>query len=726
VAAYQRGVQERLRQAEKQRAAAEATAQAQRRLVLVVLTAVLAAAVAGGWYWQEQTRRQAEAALQRTRAESEATAALREAATYLEGEEEQARRDPERWQAQVNLGEAAVHRAEMAIASAAVDQDLRESVLEMRTTVDAKRRDSTLRVELDHIRLEQANLREGHFDFAAAVPRYRAALSRYGVEPGNPQSAGAVLRGSGLRGELLAALADWARYTPDKAERQQLAAVLAAAKPEVESWRVRWWSAVQHQDGAALAALVSGAGELAAADLVKLAADLDQLGQGAAAERLLREGQRRFPGDFWVNHGLGMLLYQQGPAQAGEAGRYLTAAVALRSQSPGAHLNLGVALKEQGKLAEAVQEYYKAIDLDPKYAAPHVNLGLALEGQGKLAAAVEEYHKAISLGPEYAAHVGLANALKTQGRLVEAVEEFQKAIALNPRLALAHGALGSALWAQGKLAEAVEKYHAAIFLDPKDARPHVDLGSVLRQQGKLVEAVEEFHKAIALDPKDAKAHGALGEALLQRGDFAEAVQITRRCVELLPPQQPLRQHASQQLQRCEAALALSAKLPAILRGDTRPADAAEALTLAQLCQQYKQLHVAAERLYAEAFAADPKLAADLSAQHRYNAACSAALAAAGQGKDADKLGDKERQRLRRQALEWLRADLDAWSKRLADAKVQEKEAIRKVLQHWQQDTDLAAVRDGKALSALPADESDAWKKLWADVAALFDKAKAPR
>jgi serine/threonine-protein kinase len=289
-----------------------------------------------------------------------------------------------------------------------------------------------------------------------------------------------------------------------------------------------------------------------------------------------------------------------------------------------------------------------------------------------------------------------------------------------------HHNLGLALQAQGKLAEAVEEYHKAIDLDPKLAPAHNTLGNALKAQGKLSEAVQAFHKAIALDPRLAEAHGALGEALLQWGDFAEAGQATRRCLELLPPQHPLRRYVSRLLHSCEAALALSAKLPAILRGDARPANTAEALALAQLCQRYKQMHVAAARLYAEAFAADPKLAADRKAQHRYNAACTAALAAVGQGKDADKLDARERQRLRRQALEWLRADLDAWSKRIADAKVQEKETIRKVLEHWQQDTDLAALRDDKTLSTLPAEERDACKKLWADVAALLDKAKAPR
>ena len=78
----------------------------------------------------------------------------------------------------------------------------------------------------------------------------------------------------------------------------------------------------------------------------------------------------------------------------------------------------------------------------------------------------------------------------------------------------------------------------------------------------------------------------------------------------------------------------------------------------------KRRHVAAARLYADAFTADPKLADDLKAGHRYNAACSAALAAAGQGTDADKLDDQEHRRLRQQALAWLRADLEQWAKRL--------------------------------------------------------------
>ena len=50
------------------------------------------------------------------------------------------------------------------------------------------------------------------------------------------------------------------------------------------------------------------------------------------------------------------------------------------------------------------------------------------------------------------------------------------------------------------------------------------------------------------------------------------------------------------------------------------------------------LNCAAARFYEEAFAAQPKLADDLGAAHRYNAACAAALAGCGQSKDAGKPG----------------------------------------------------------------------------------------
>jgi tetratricopeptide (TPR) repeat protein/serine/threonine protein kinase len=382
-----------------------------------------------------------------------------------------------------------------------------------------------------------------------------------------------------------------------------------------------------------------------------------------------------------------------------------------------AHTNLGALLHKQGKLVDAIAEYHKAIDLDPKQAMAHYNLGHALQAQGKLAEAIAEYYKAIDRDPKQAmAHTNLGALLQEQGKLADAIAEYHKAIDLDSKLAEAHTNLGLALQKQGKLADAIAEYHKAIDLDPKQAMAHYNLGVLLQDQGKLADAIAEFHKAIDLDPRDANAHGALGQALLAQGDFAAAEMATRHCLELLPQKHPLRAFVSQLLRQCEQMAALDRKLPAILSGEVRPADAAEQVSLAGLCV-LKKRYAAAARFFDEAFKAQPAL----SAGERYDPACVAALAAAGQGEDAGKLADRERGRLREQALAWLRADLALWEEQVEKGAAAQRAAVQKTLRHWQQDADLAGVREAAALEKLPEDHRKQWNRLCADVAALLKK-----
>jgi hypothetical protein len=160
-----------------------------------------------------------------------------------------------------------------------------------------------------------------------------------------------------------------------------------------------------------------------------------------------------------------------------------------------------------------------------------------------------------------------------------------------------------------------------------------------------------------------------------------------------------------------------------------PASPAERIELARFCKMKKLYHTAAG-LYASAFAAGPRLADDIGAGHRYNAACYAALAAAGQSVEAARIDDKERTRLRQQALDWLRADLAMRSKLLETGKAADRATVQRNMLHWQRDIDLAGARGAAALAKLPADEQAAWAQLWADVAALLKKAqekpKSPR
>jgi tetratricopeptide (TPR) repeat protein len=417
---------------------------------------------------------------------------------------------------------------------------------------------------------------------------------------------------------------------------------------------------------------------------------------------------------------LGNALRDQG--RVDEAVAEHRQAIELDPKYAPAHNGLGNALYDQKKLDEAIAEYCKAIELDPNDALAHSNFGVGLDHQGKVEEAVAEHRKAIALDPKNdKSHNNFGRALEHQGKRDEAIAEYSRAIALDPKNAAAHYNLGRVLNEQGNRDEAVACYRKAIELDPKLAPAHCNLGVALKEQGKLDEAIAEFRKALELDSRHAGAHCNLGNALKEKGEFRQALREFRRGHEL-GSQSPGWQYPSADwVRQCERLVELFEKLPGFLNGKIAPRTSTERIELAGLCA-LKHLNRAAARFYEEAFAADAKLVEDPTVPHCYNAACAAALAGCGQGKDADKLDDKERVHLRRQALDWLRADLTAWGRLLEKDTGKPPQALE-AFRHWLADPDLRGVRGPNALAKMPEAERQKWQKLWDDVADKLKQAQ---
>jgi Flp pilus assembly protein TadD len=361
---------------------------------------------------------------------------------------------------------------------------------------------------------------------------------------------------------------------------------------------------------------------------------------------------------------------------------------------------------------EAEAAFRMAIAFKPDDALAYVGLGLALDGQRKPVEAEAAYRKAIALKPDYAlAYNNLGAALVDQGKHAEAEAAYRKAIALKPDDALAYVGLGLALDGQRKPVEAEAAYRKAIALQPDYAEAYINLGLALNRQGKHREAEAACRKAIALKPDYAQAYVNLGVAQSGQGRFTESLAAYRRGHELGSKQATWRYPSLQWVRAAERMVELEKTLPAVFQGQATPPNTGDAFALAQMCQQHKKRHVAAARLYANAFAAEPKLATD----HRYNAACSAALAAAGEGEDARRLPDKVVTMFRRWALDWLRDDLTAYTKLAERNNPPTNKAIQQRLVHWRRDPDLASVRDPQALDHLADNERAAWQALWRDV-----------
>jgi serine/threonine protein kinase/tetratricopeptide (TPR) repeat protein len=725
----------------------------------LVLTALL---LGGGWSWwykRDQTAREAARLQRQAETQRDVTAALARADTFLQEGWKQTDY-AERWKATVGLAESAVQNAEGLLAAGEPTQELSDRVRITRTAVDESARDNRLRTELDRIRFDMAREKAGRYHTAPGAAGYAAALRSYEIDVTELREAVELIRSSRLREPLVAALEDWARIATEPTELQMLYGLLREVEPVPDAFRSRWRTARERRDGPVLSQLAREAPvrELPPTALVNMAGDLKAAGEPATAEHLLRAGQELHPNDFWLNRQLGIVLWER--KSLDEAVRFLTAALALRSDSPAAYSDLGIALADKNDLEGAIRCHRTALELDPKDALAHHNLASALYAKKEVEAAIESWRAAIEIDPSLAiAHHDLGVVLQDKGDLEGAIRCQQTAIGLNPKLASAHNNLGVVLHAKGDpdgalrcyqkaveldakyaaahsnlgailhekndLEGAMRCYSTAIKLDPKNVVAHRNLGNTLRAKGNLEGAILSYRTALNLDAKDAKTHGALGEALLAQGRFAEARAATQEALQLLQPENPLHALAAQQLQTCEMLLALDTKLTKILKGGAKPAGVDEQLGLAKLCQEHKQLNAAAAQFYADAFVAAPKRADDLGTQDRYNAACAAALAGCGQGEDAAKLDEKERSSLRRKALSWLQADLTQYAQ-LADKSDKKVLAVvQERMQHRLEDPDFAGVR-GDALAKLPEAERQEWQKLWDDVEALSKRAAEKR
>ena len=146
------------------------------------------------------------------------------------------------------------------------------------------------------------------------------------------------------------------------------------------------------------------------------------------------------------------------------------AAVAVRPDSPAAHLFLGLVLEHRGDFAGAVAEYRRSIDLDRDYPPTHNNLGSALGKLGKLGEAIAAYREAIRLEPrDPTFHYNLGITLAQRQEYDAAEAELREAVRLNPKYAPAHLNLGRLRQARGNPDGALDHYRRAVEADPNHA-----------------------------------------------------------------------------------------------------------------------------------------------------------------------------------------------------------------------------------------------------------------
>jgi len=193
----------------------------------------------------------------------------------------------------------------------------------------------------------------------------------------------------------------------------------------------------------------------------------------------------------------------------------------------------GLALQQQGKLAEAAGLYQDILAADKTHFAALHCLGAIAYQTGNLERAVALITDAVRINPKVAsADPYRGAALNQLNRHDEALSVCNEAIKLRPDFAEAHFNRGNALYGLSRSDEALASYDRAIALRQDFAEAWSNRGNVLQHLKRLEEALVSCDRAIAQKPNYAPAHYNRGNALYDLRRHAEALASYDRAIGL--------------------------------------------------------------------------------------------------------------------------------------------------------------------------------------------------
>jgi tetratricopeptide (TPR) repeat protein len=216
--------------------------------------------------------------------------------------------------------------------------------------------------------------------------------------------------------------------------------------------------------------------------------------------------------------------------------------------------NLGDALRQKGRMDDAITHYEEALQIAPDYAEAHNNLGLALFQKGSVDEAMTHLQKAAQIAPhDAAAQNNLGYTLLQMGRVDEAITHCQQALQTRPDFAEARNNLGNALGQKGRVDEAITQFQQALQINPALAEAHNNLGNALRQKGRVDEAISQYQMALQINPAFANAHNNLGSALGRKARVEEAIACYQKALEIKPDFAEARNNLAWLLATCPKA-----------------------------------------------------------------------------------------------------------------------------------------------------------------------------
>jgi tetratricopeptide (TPR) repeat protein len=195
----------------------------------------------------------------------------------------------------------------------------------------------------------------------------------------------------------------------------------------------------------------------------------------------------------------------------------------------------GVAYSRRQQQKEAIEDFNRAIQLYPEYAAVYNNRGNVLLGLGAVREAVKDFDRALLLAPGYAAaYSNRAGAYMKLGQVERAIADYSKAVELTPTSAAALSGRGRAHLAANRPHGAIRDFTRAVGLDARFSAAYRSRAEAKVAIERYEEAIEDFSRAIAFEPRNAEIYALRGAAYMDADNAASGIKDLAKAIEFAP------------------------------------------------------------------------------------------------------------------------------------------------------------------------------------------------
>ncbi len=195
----------------------------------------------------------------------------------------------------------------------------------------------------------------------------------------------------------------------------------------------------------------------------------------------------------------------------------------------------GASLYWLGDNQGAMENYEKAIKIDPKNDVAWQLEGISLARDGRLNDALERFIKSYNINPSRGdTAMNISSVYFSIGNTSKATEYARKAISLDPKNPLYYYQLGLIKFYEENFEEALKNFKTACEIEPSYQDAVLWYGISLEVLGKDKEAIKKYEKAIDLKPRDFFARYKLALLSLKQQRFKKEILIP--CFELYPSQ----------------------------------------------------------------------------------------------------------------------------------------------------------------------------------------------